>query len=73
MAALVGTVQTPVVSQFFGSRPLGPVGWGIVLGAATSAAALGVIPARHLQGLTRVMERVSTAGARLARRREATR
>jgi cation-transporting ATPase I len=71
MAALVGTVQTPIVSQIFGSRPLGPLGWGIVLGAATSAAAMGAIPDRHLQGLSRVVERVSTAGARLTRHREA--
>jgi len=32
---LVGAIQTPVVSQFLGCTPLGPVGWTI---AATSAA-----------------------------------
>lgn len=36
-AVLVGIVQTPVVSQFFGCTPLGPVAWAGV-GAATSAA-----------------------------------
>ncbi|HEU4363542.1 MAG TPA: cation-translocating P-type ATPase [Mycobacterium sp.] len=36
-AVLVGIVQTPVVSQFFGCTPLGPVAWTGV-GAATSAA-----------------------------------
>jgi cation-transporting P-type ATPase I len=36
-AALAGIVQTPGVSQFFGCQPLGPVGWGIGLAAATAA------------------------------------
>ena len=36
-AALIGVVETPGVSQFFGCTPLGPAGWGIV--AASSAAA----------------------------------
>ncbi len=39
--ALAVAVQTPVVSGFFGSRPLGPVAWSIVLGAAASGAGLG--------------------------------
>ncbi|MDQ2627983.1 MAG: cation-translocating P-type ATPase, partial [Actinomycetota bacterium] len=40
---LVGIVQTPVVSQFFGCTPLGPVAWAGV-GAATGAAtALSVL------------------------------
>jgi len=73
MAALVGTVQTPIVSQFFGSRPLGPLGWGIVLGAATSAAAIGAIPVRHVQGLARVVEYLPAAGARLSHHRKAKR
>ncbi|MBV8951631.1 MAG: cation-transporting P-type ATPase, partial [Actinobacteria bacterium] len=34
MLALAGVVQTPGLSQVFGSRPLGPAGWGIGLGAA---------------------------------------
>jgi cation-transporting ATPase I len=33
---LVAVIQTPGLSQFFGCRPLGPVGWGL---AATAAAA----------------------------------
>jgi magnesium-transporting ATPase (P-type) len=36
-AALAAVVQTPGVSQFFGCTPLGPVGWGCALGAATTA------------------------------------
>src|SRR6185437_16148255 len=40
-AVLVGVIETPGVSQFFGCTPLGPVGWGIAgfaAGAATFAA-----------------------------------
>ncbi|MTE18038.1 HAD-IC family P-type ATPase [Streptomyces sp. TRM43335] len=40
-AALVGVIQTPGVSQFFGCTPLGPVGWGITLGSITTATVLG--------------------------------
>ncbi len=36
-AAMVGAIQTPVVSQFFGCTPMGPVGWGIALGASVTA------------------------------------
>jgi cation-transporting ATPase I len=32
--ALAGIVQTPGVSHFFGCQPLGPVGWGIAVGAS---------------------------------------
>ena len=39
-AALAGVIQTPVVSQFFGCTPIGPVGWGIGLSSA-AAASLG--------------------------------
>ncbi|GAA2335352.1 cation-translocating P-type ATPase [Dactylosporangium salmoneum] len=42
-AALVGAVQTPPVSGFFGCRPLGPVGWGIVLAATAAGTALGTL------------------------------
>ena len=38
-AALVGIVQTPVVSHFFGCTPMGPVGWGIALGNSAGATA----------------------------------
>ncbi len=41
-AVLVGAIQTPGVSQFFGCTPLGPVAWGIV-GAATGIATVGSI------------------------------
>ncbi len=34
---LVAAIQTPGVSQFFGCRPLGPVGWAQATGAAVGA------------------------------------
>ena len=34
VGALVTVVQTPGVSQFFGCRPMGPVGWSTAIGAA---------------------------------------
>ncbi|MPY60581.1 cation-translocating P-type ATPase [Streptomyces spongiae] len=37
LAALAAVVQTPVLSQFFGCTPLGPVAWTIALAAATAA------------------------------------
>jgi cation-transporting ATPase I len=36
---LAGVVQTPGLSQFFGCRPLGPLGWATGLGAAALATA----------------------------------
>jgi cation-transporting ATPase I len=41
--ALVGIVQTPGVSQFFGCTPLGPVGWSIAAGAAAAATGTSVL------------------------------
>jgi cation-transporting ATPase I len=40
-AVLVGIVQTPVVSSFFGCRPMGPLAWGTV----AASAALGTVGA----------------------------
>ncbi|GAA3114078.1 cation-translocating P-type ATPase [Planomonospora alba] len=42
LAALACIVSLPGVSRFFGSRPLGPVGWSIGLGSATAATLLGM-------------------------------
>ncbi|MHB8262571.1 MAG: HAD-IC family P-type ATPase [Acidimicrobiales bacterium] len=39
---LVGVIQTPVVSQFFGCTPLGPLGWAIA-GSASGVATVGSI------------------------------
>jgi cation-transporting ATPase I len=36
-ATLVGAVQTPIVSRFFGSRPVGPVGWSQAITASVVA------------------------------------
>jgi len=42
-AVLVGIVQTPGLSHFFGCTPLGPVGWATALGSAVGATALSVL------------------------------
>jgi cation-transporting P-type ATPase I len=42
-AVLVGIVQTPGVSQFFGCTPLGPVAWTGVIGATSGATAVSVL------------------------------
>ncbi|MBZ4319487.1 cation-translocating P-type ATPase [Streptomyces huiliensis] len=46
--ALVGVVQTPGVSHFFGCAPLGPVAWGTVLGASAAATAAAALAPRLL-------------------------
>jgi cation-transporting ATPase I len=44
-AVLVGVVQTPGVSRFFGCRPLDPLAWAAVLGwSAAGAAGAEVVP-----------------------------
>jgi len=40
---LVGIIQTPVISQFFGCTPLGPVAWAGVLGATGGATAISAL------------------------------
>jgi cation-transporting ATPase I len=40
---LIGIVQTPVISNFFGCTPLGPVAWLGVLGATGGATAVSVL------------------------------
>ena len=42
VGALVFVIQTPGVSQFFGCRPLGPVGWGTAVGASLGATGASV-------------------------------
>jgi cation-transporting P-type ATPase I len=39
VGALVITIQTPGLSQFFGCRPLGPVGWATAVNASLAATA----------------------------------
>jgi hypothetical protein len=41
-ATLAAIVQTPVVSQFFGCTPLGPLGWTIAVGAAATATGMSL-------------------------------
>jgi magnesium-transporting ATPase (P-type) len=52
-AVLVGVVQTPGVSQFFGCTPLGPAGWTIA-GAGSAAGILMSLAVQPLVG--RLME-----------------
>ncbi|MBN3929527.1 cation-translocating P-type ATPase [Streptomyces verrucosisporus] len=56
-AALVGVIQTPGVSQFFGCTPLGPVAWGITLGSITTATLLGAAAGPVVRGLVPEPER----------------
>lgn len=42
-AVLVGIVQTPGISHFFGCTPLGPVAWTGVIGSTAAATAVSVI------------------------------
>jgi len=42
VGALVAAIQTPGVSQFFGCRPLGPVGWATATSAALGATGVSV-------------------------------
>ncbi|WP_290113304.1 cation-translocating P-type ATPase [Streptomyces ficellus] len=51
-AVLAAVIQTPGVSQFFGCTPLGPVGWGIALGAITTATLLGTALSPLVRSLT---------------------
>jgi cation-transporting ATPase I len=42
-AILAAIIQTPGVSQAFGCRPLGPVGWATALGASAAATGAAVV------------------------------
>jgi hypothetical protein len=43
LGVLVGVVQTPGVSGFFGCTPLGPVGWAAAVTTSTLAVAVGAL------------------------------
>ncbi|MBV9094452.1 MAG: cation-translocating P-type ATPase [Streptosporangiaceae bacterium] len=60
-AALVGVVNTPGVSQFFGCTPLGPAAWVIVVASAATATAAGLAAPRVIPALA------SSAGGGSAR------
>jgi cation-transporting ATPase I len=70
-AALVATVQTPGLSHFFGSRPLGPFGWSIVLGAATAAVLIAASPSMRLPGVSAAVDRILAAEPALPMRGKA--
>jgi cation-transporting ATPase I len=53
---LVGIVQTPVISQFFGCTPLGPVAWTGVLGATGGATAISVLAPNWLANRLAALE-----------------
>ncbi|MEB3980687.1 cation-translocating P-type ATPase [Mycobacterium sp. 663a-19] len=53
---LVGIVQTPVISQFFGCTPLGPVAWTGVLGATGGATAISALAPNWLAKTVGVAE-----------------
>ena len=46
--ALASAVEVPGVAQAFGCRPIGPVGWGIGLGAAGLGTAAAWLAPRYL-------------------------
>ncbi|MGI8848500.1 MAG: HAD-IC family P-type ATPase [Candidatus Dormibacteria bacterium] len=46
---LIGVVQTPGLSQFFGCRPLGPLAWTGVIGATAAATAASALAPAWLQ------------------------
>jgi cation-transporting ATPase I len=48
LGVLVGVIETPVVSHFFGCTPLGPVAWGVVLASAAAGTATAAIAPRWL-------------------------
>jgi cation-transporting ATPase I len=48
-ATLVGVIQTPGLSHFFGCRPLGPFGWGTAIVASIAATQFASTAARVLQ------------------------
>lgn len=45
---LVGIIQTPVLSQFFGCTPLGPVAWTGVIGATAGTTVVSVVAPQWL-------------------------
>ena len=60
-AALVVVVETPGLSQFFGCRPLGPVGWLIAVGSSVGATGASIAVPRVIAHLG---ERIRTSSRR---------
>lgn len=61
VAALVALLQTPVVSAFFGSTPLGLTGWGIAVAASAAATLLSAAGPDLLSWLRRAVASTSTS------------
>ncbi|MBX3184728.1 MAG: HAD-IC family P-type ATPase [Polyangiaceae bacterium] len=66
MAASVGSglllaaiIQTPFVSQFFGCRPMGPIGWATALGASVAATSASSALPRYVGDLGEKLQRWS--------------
>jgi Ca2+-transporting ATPase len=65
-AAMFGVITTPGLSQLFGCTPVGPIGWGQGLFAATAASALAAIAPemleRVLDGAKSVVDNLDNSG-----------
>jgi cation-transporting P-type ATPase I len=72
-AGLVGAIQTPVVSRFFGCRPLGPLGWSQAITASVAATLGSEVAARVARRLDafRAEEAAEEAATVLPRGRRA--
>ena len=69
-AVLAAVVQTPVVSHFFGCRPLGPLGWATAIGASALATGAAV---QYPQVIEKVAQRLKLVDALPAREHPALR
>jgi cation-transporting P-type ATPase I len=63
-ALLLGIVQTPGLSQFFGCTPLGPVGWSIAVGTSTAATAVSALASPLLDRLSSPTQQQQIGGSR---------
>lgn len=62
-AALLAVVETPGVSGFFGSRPLGPIGLAHAAAASVAGTAVGVMGPRIGRWGREILGRWRSAGA----------
>src|SRR5581483_713776 len=65
--ATAAVVQTPGLSQLVGCTPLGPIGWGIVLGSSALATGASLVVPRVAPGAAdAILDLVSTSVSRMA-------
>lgn len=64
VGALVLAVQTPGISQFFGCRPLGPIGWSTAVAAAGGATTASIVLPWTAELVGRTVVRAGQQGAR---------